>query len=304
MTTGPNPTRAAVDQYGPWVAMYAAIALTASGEFELATLVGFPNWIAWAFPTAIDVYVIQAIRRRRDVAAAISLGIVANALYHLAAAGLFGVSKHSAHGHETYDAKWWLIVGVAAVAPLIVWRVHRITETHAAPEEASGSIPVGDSRRPPLPAKPAGSIAPTGAVPALPAATETPAATSTTVAPEATSVGDKTPPVVADNSRQNAPADGDSSPAKTTASRAARKKATASRPAGKKAPRRSLTEWVDIASPIFHAEFARLRRQPTANEFATAIDAAGLGRVSDSTAKNIRTEILDRAEVPALDDTP
>ncbi|WP_329131588.1 GIY-YIG nuclease family protein [Streptomyces sp. NBC_01476] len=71
--------------------------------------------------------------------------------------------------------------------------------------------------------------------------------------------------------------------------------------AAKRAPRRSMTEWVELAGPIFHAEFKSLRRQPTANEFATAIEAAGLGLVSDSTAKNIRTEILDRTDVPALD---
>jgi hypothetical protein len=71
----------------------------------------------------------------------------------------------------------------------------------------------------------------------------------------------------------------------------------------RKAPRRSMDDWVEVAGPIFHAELHRLRRQPTASEFASAIDAAGHGRVSDSTAKNIRTEILDRTDVPALDDS-
>lgn len=71
--------------------------------------------------------------------------------------------------------------------------------------------------------------------------------------------------------------------------------------AGKKAPRRSLDEWVDLAAPIFHAEFGRLKRMPTANEFATAIQDARLGIVSDTRAKSIRAEILDRTELPALD---
>ncbi|MDJ0342257.1 DUF2637 domain-containing protein [Streptomyces sp. H10-C2] len=73
------------------------------------------------------------------------------------------------------------------------------------------------------------------------------------------------------------------------------------RGAGKKAPRRSLDEWVDLAGPIFHAEFVRLRRNPTANEFATAIKAARLGAVSDTRAKSIRAEILDRQALPSLD---
>lgn len=67
--------------------------------------------------------------------------------------------------------------------------------------------------------------------------------------------------------------------------------------------RRSMDEWVRLAGPIFHDEFARLQRNPTAAEFASAIKAADLGVVSDSTAKNIRTEILDRAELPSLEDT-
>ncbi|MBQ1165747.1 hypothetical protein KBZ21_47995, partial [Streptomyces sp. A73] len=40
------------------------------------------------------------------------------AVYHLAAAGLFGVS---ASGRP----EWWLIVGVAAIAPFVMWRIHR-----------------------------------------------------------------------------------------------------------------------------------------------------------------------------------
>lgn len=70
---------------------------------------------------------------------------------------------------------------------------------------------------------------------------------------------------------------------------------------GKRTARRSMTEWVDLAAPVFHAEFERLRRQPTGDEFAEAIKKARLGTVSASTAKNIRAEILDRAELPVLD---
>jgi hypothetical protein len=54
-----------------------------------------------------------------------------------------------------------------------------------------------------------------------------------------------------------------------------------------------MEEWVELAGPVFHSEFTRLRRQPTGDEFATAIELAGYGAVSASTAKNIRTAILD-----------
>ncbi|WP_181468084.1 DUF2637 domain-containing protein [Streptomyces sp. Amel2xB2] len=66
--------------------------------------------------------------------------------------------------------------------------------------------------------------------------------------------------------------------------------------------RRSMDEWVELGTPVFHAEFKRLRRQPTGTEFANALAEAGLGKPGASTAKNIRTEILDREPLPALTD--
>ncbi|MBQ1165970.1 hypothetical protein KBZ21_49110, partial [Streptomyces sp. A73] len=61
-----------------------------------------------------------AFRRHRDVAQALVLMVLANAVYHLAAAGLFGVS---ASGRP----EWWLSVGVAAIAPFVMWRIHRMS---------------------------------------------------------------------------------------------------------------------------------------------------------------------------------
>lgn len=113
------------DRNGPKLAMYAAVGLCASGEYALARLAGFPGLIAALLPIAMDVYVIQSMRRHRDVAAALLLSVLANALDRLAEARLFGVDRH---GHAT----WWLIVSVVAIAPFIVWRVHRITETKPA----------------------------------------------------------------------------------------------------------------------------------------------------------------------------
>lgn len=288
MTDTETPERrSAVERFGPWVALYAAIALTASGEFELASLVGFPAWIAWALPTAIDVYVIQAMRRHRDVAGALLLMVATNATYHLAASGLFGVTGAGLPA-------WWLIVLVAAIAPLIVWRVHRITEPRVplsgpsadttSAKTATGAPAATDKTKPPV-------------------APSAPAEAPPVVDPEPPVVADKTPEPVDNTPRQKPPVVAPATPApaaKKPASKPA--KATRHRTTGK-APRRSMDEWVETAGPIFRAEFARLRRQPTASEFATAIDAAGHGRVSDSTAKNIRTEILDRTDVPALDQT-
>ncbi|MEV8474849.1 hypothetical protein [Streptomyces sp. NPDC051173] len=107
-----------IDEWSPRVALTAVVGLTASGEFELAQLAGWPPVIAWLLPLGIDVYVVQALRRHRDVSAALILMVAANAIYHLAAAGLFGVRGGR--------PEWWLIVGVAAIAPFVMWRLHQI----------------------------------------------------------------------------------------------------------------------------------------------------------------------------------
>lgn len=150
--TPDQKSRKGFDHWGPWLALWAAVGLTASGEYALAHFVGF-RWFSALLPVGIDVYVIQAFRRHRDVAVALILMVVTNALVHLAEAGLFGVVQRStAHGETAYAPTWWLIVLVSAIAPFIVWRVHRITEkrpatgTVAAPataaETASSTVAV------------------------------------------------------------------------------------------------------------------------------------------------------------------
>ncbi|KIF05659.1 hypothetical protein PL81_11945 [Streptomyces sp. RSD-27] len=130
-----------VNTWGPRVALGATIVLTASGEFALAKLTGWPWQVAWALPLAIDVYVVQAFRRHRDVAAALILMVAANAAYHLAAAGLVGVD--TADGNKPL---WWLIVAVAAIAPWVMWRIHQITKEPG--ETAPGETGTATTARP------------------------------------------------------------------------------------------------------------------------------------------------------------
>ena len=108
------------DNLDTWAArgvIAGAVGLTASGEYSLARMAGFDASVAWLLPFVIDVYVIQAFRRHRDIVQAIALTIAANVTYHLAEAGLFGVTP-------SRDPKWWLIALVASVASLILWRMH------------------------------------------------------------------------------------------------------------------------------------------------------------------------------------
>ncbi|MFD8262050.1 hypothetical protein ACFV19_24705 [Streptomyces griseoluteus] len=157
------------DHWGPWLALWAAVGLTASGEYTLAHFVGF-GWFSALLPVGIDVYVIQAFRRHRDVAVALVLMVVTNALVHLAEAGLFGVVQRAgAHGARQYAATWWLIVLVSAIAPFIVWRVHRITEKRSRkPVETATPQPLAETT-PPVsvaPQKPEPETKPTVSVPA------------------------------------------------------------------------------------------------------------------------------------------
>lgn len=113
-------TKPGFDGWSLRIALAATIGLTASGEFALAQLAGWARELAWLLPVAIDVYVVQAFRRHRDVAQALVLMVLANAVYHLASAGLFGVDAKE-------RPEWWLIVGVAAIAPFVMWRIHRMS---------------------------------------------------------------------------------------------------------------------------------------------------------------------------------
>ena len=78
------------DSFDTWAAravIAGAIGLTASGEYSLARMVGFDGGVAWLLPFVIDVYVVQAFRRHRDIIQAIGLTITANVIYHLADVG-------------------------------------------------------------------------------------------------------------------------------------------------------------------------------------------------------------------------
>lgn len=101
--------------YLAWAALAATLVVTASAKYDLARAAGFDEWTAAALPAGLDLYAVRALRARRDVATAVAAMIAANAAAHLVAAGLLPVA-------------WPLIVGVSAIAPLVLWRVHRLAE--------------------------------------------------------------------------------------------------------------------------------------------------------------------------------
>ncbi|RSN64025.1 hypothetical protein DMH12_04430 [Streptomyces sp. WAC 04229] len=98
-----------------WAALIAALVATASAEYDLARAVGFNQWVAAAVPGALDIYTIRALRAHRDVLAAVLALILVNSASHLVTVGLLPVD-------------WPLVVAVAAIAPLVLWRVHRLAD--------------------------------------------------------------------------------------------------------------------------------------------------------------------------------
>jgi hypothetical protein len=127
-----------------WGALAAALVATASAEYELARAVGFNQWVAAAVPGALDIYTISALRARRDVFAAVLALILVNSASHLVTVGLLPVS-------------WPLVVAVAAIAPLVLWRVHRLADAaeeapaETAPEPETESVPAVPEPVRPLP---------------------------------------------------------------------------------------------------------------------------------------------------------
>lgn len=275
-----------LDTWSARLVIAGAVGLTASGEYELARMVGFDAKVAWLLPLVIDVYVVQAFRRHRDIIQAIALTIAANVIFHLADKGLFGVEPMTSHGHEP---TWWLIALVASVASLILWRMHLITSPPRPPRERrrrqKDAPQIAESPRQEVSS--ASTEGPAEAPPTPPAKSTTPVDNSAR----------QEPPVDGDKTRQKPPAKKPTTGDKKPPAKSRQKQDM------EKAPRRSMSEWVALTEPIFHDEFKRLKRNPTASEFADAIKKAGHGRPSDSTAKNIRTEILDRAPLPSLGET-
>ncbi|MEU9597224.1 hypothetical protein AB0E06_10470 [Streptomyces sp. NPDC048109] len=125
-----------------WAALAAVLTVLASAEYQLAVACGFGTYVAAGVPAALDVYALAALRARRDVLAVVCSLIAVNAASHLVEVGLLPVSVP-------------LVVGVSAIAPLVLWRVHRLSERHPEPAAPAEAEPVPAVAEPaPEPAEP------------------------------------------------------------------------------------------------------------------------------------------------------
>jgi hypothetical protein len=115
-----------------WLALGAALVLTASAEYGLAVACGASRAVAAALPVALDVYSVRALRAHREVATSVGALIAVNAVAHLVSAHFLAASVP-------------VVIGVSALGPLVLWRVHalRVPAPAVAPfEAASVSAPV------------------------------------------------------------------------------------------------------------------------------------------------------------------
>lgn len=106
-------------------ALGCALVSTAHAEYTLATSTDVNEWVALAVPGALDLYVIQALRVRRDVATAVLVMVAANVVSHLLVAGLYPKDI------------WWqvgVVSAVGALAPVLLWRVHSLERTRTRTE--------------------------------------------------------------------------------------------------------------------------------------------------------------------------
>ncbi|MFI0940907.1 transfer protein spdA [Streptomyces sp. NPDC021020] len=95
-----------------YAALVAAMLISFTTQRELAQTHGVPVSVAFAVPVAIDLFMVWAVRSRRDISLAVAVAVAANVAGVLTAESLSAVNT-------------WVSAGLHAVFPLTVWRMHR-----------------------------------------------------------------------------------------------------------------------------------------------------------------------------------
>ncbi|MFF8293625.1 hypothetical protein ACF068_31075 [Streptomyces sp. NPDC016309] len=137
-----------IKQGSIWIALAAVIALTASGEWAFARMVGLGDTpfgdLGWAMPVGLDVYAVTAFRMRKDVPYALGLMAATNITYHVADMTGTGVTVVDGKQHPSIG----LIVVAVLVVVAIVWRVHRLLEDDHEEKVTAPAEPATDAADP------------------------------------------------------------------------------------------------------------------------------------------------------------
>jgi MerR HTH family regulatory protein len=121
-------------QYGRPLTLFAAIAMAAPGEYQLARMAGWSPWVAWLMPLVISVYAASSAalaasrpKGQRSSAVigsgfALLLALAAQVVAHLLTSG-------------DVIRTWWLIAITSAIPPAVVAHVLHLA---AVPTETRG----------------------------------------------------------------------------------------------------------------------------------------------------------------------
>lgn len=105
-----------------------ALVVTFHAEYTLALAAGVNEYVALAVPGALDLYVIRALQKHRDVFLAVLVMVAANVASHLVTAGLIPVG-------------WAVYSAVGGTVPLLLWRGHSLRHTRTRAELLWGFLP-------------------------------------------------------------------------------------------------------------------------------------------------------------------
>ncbi|MFC8235145.1 transfer protein spdA [Streptomyces sp. NPDC057284] len=108
---------------------------------HLAVTHGVSGWPSYAVPLAIDLFLVWAVRSRRDVVLAVAVAVSANV------AGVLSTQPLSA-------VDTWVSAALHAVFPLTVWRMHKIPRSPVAAEAPVVAVPVPAVSAPAIAAPP------------------------------------------------------------------------------------------------------------------------------------------------------
>ncbi|WP_329450571.1 transfer protein spdA [Streptomyces sp. NBC_01724] len=133
--------RHSVANYARYAALLASMLISFATQQHLAVTHGVSGWPSYAVPLAIDLFLVWAVRSRRDVVLAVAVAVSAN---------VAGVLTAEPLG----DVDTWVSAALHAVFPLTLWRMHRTVHPLVSAEAPAVAEPVPAVSAPAIAAPP------------------------------------------------------------------------------------------------------------------------------------------------------
>jgi hypothetical protein len=141
MSLPPMPTKTQWFTAARTASLVAALALVAQSEWALAIAVGWPAWIAWAAPVALDAYVLAAITAHKDLGPSVvvsTASVFGSHAVYAAPTAWDGAVVNQGGNHLV-----WQLAAACSVVPLLVtWRVHHLRLAERVAEVITTVLPV------------------------------------------------------------------------------------------------------------------------------------------------------------------